>query len=55
MLYEVITYVYEKAIQAALREVEDAIVGYRKGGEVRVASEKRTSADRIVLHRNNFV
>jgi len=43
-------YVYEKAIQAALREVEDAIVGYRKGGEVRVASEKRTSADRIVLH-----
>lgn len=43
-------YVYEKAIQAALREVEDAIVGYRKGGELRIASEKRTSADRIVLH-----
>ena len=43
-------YAYEKSIQAALREVEDAIVGYRKGGELRVSTTARASAERKVLH-----
>ena len=43
-------YAYEKSIQAALREVEDAIVGYRKGGELRVSAADRASAERKVLH-----
>ena len=43
-------YTYEKSIQAALREVEDAIVGYRKGGELRDSAAARASADRKVLH-----
>ena len=43
-------YAYEKSIQAALREVEDAIVGYRKGGELRISTAARASAERKVLH-----
>ncbi len=43
-------YAYEKSIQSALREVEDAIIGYRKGGELRVSTAARASAERKVLH-----
>ncbi|UCD47588.1 MAG: efflux transporter outer membrane subunit, partial [Deltaproteobacteria bacterium] len=43
-------YAYEKSIQAALREVENAIVEYRKGGELRVSAAARAGADRKVLH-----
>jgi multidrug efflux system outer membrane protein len=43
-------YAYEKSIQAALRETEDAIVGYRKGGELRGSAGERARAERKVLH-----
>ncbi len=43
-------YAYEKSIQAALREVEDAIVGYRKRGELRISTAARASEERKVLH-----
>lgn len=42
-------YAYEKAILAALRETEDAIVAYRKGGELRTSQVARAEAERRVL------
>jgi len=42
-------YSYEQSILIALREVEDALVGYRKSGERRGTDELRVEAERKVL------
>lgn len=42
-------YAYERTILVAFREVEDSLVGYRKGGEQRAAQGDRVKAERKVL------
>ena len=42
-------YSYEQSILIALREVEDALVGYRKSGDRRSSEELRVEAERKVL------
>jgi multidrug efflux system outer membrane protein len=44
-----VLYAYERTIQQAFRETEDALVTYRKVGEQRVAQGQRVKADRKVL------
>jgi multidrug efflux system outer membrane protein len=39
-----VTFVYQRTVQQAFREVSDALVGYRKGQEVRVQQEHLASA-----------
>jgi len=42
-------YAYEKTILQAFREVEDALIGYRKTGEQQVSQHDRVGAERRVL------
>jgi multidrug efflux system outer membrane protein len=44
-----VLFAYEKAILGALREVEDALIGYRKTGERRGSETSRVEAQRKVL------
>jgi multidrug efflux system outer membrane protein len=48
------TFIYQRTVQQAFREVSDALVGYRKGHDVRMQQEQLTSAAEDATRLSNM-